>query len=134
MQLRTLRALMVGAALALAGGLHSAAKAEDLTIFWAEWDPANYLQELVNQYTAETGVTVTVQTTPWPDFQTKAFAEFNAKGDAYDMVVGDSQWLGAGSTGGHYVELTDFFKKHNVDKLMAPATVEYYAEYPKGSK
>ena len=24
------------------------AKAEELTIFWAEWDPANYLQELVN--------------------------------------------------------------------------------------
>ena len=27
------------------------------------------------------------------------------------MVVGDSQWLGAGSTGGHYVDLTDFFKQ-----------------------
>ena len=37
----------------------------------------------------ETGVKVTVETTPWPDFQTKAFTEFNAKGGAYDMVVGD---------------------------------------------
>ena len=82
------------------------ASAQELTIFWAEWDPANYLQELVNEYTAETGVTVTVQTTPWSDFQTKTFAELNAHGDAYDMVVGDSQWLGAGSTGGHYVDLT----------------------------
>ena len=35
---------------------------------------------------------------------------------------------------GHYVDLTDFFAKHDVAKLMAPATVEYYAEYPKGSK
>ena len=60
---------------------------------------------------AETGVKVTVETTPWPDFQTKAFTEFNAKGDAYDMVVGDCQWLGAGSTGGHYVDLTDFVKQ-----------------------
>ena len=131
---KTWTSLMAGAAFALAGGMHSAAQAEELTIFWAEWDPANYLQELVNQYTEETGVTITVQTTPWPDFQTKAFAEFNAKGDAYDMVVGDSQWLGAGSTGGHYVDLTDFFAKHKVAELMAPATVEYYAEYPKGSK
>ena len=64
--------------------------AQELTIFWAEWDPANYLQELVNEYEAETGVKVTVETTPWSDFQTKAFTEFNAKGDAYDMVVGDS--------------------------------------------
>ncbi len=123
--------LMAGTGMMLAAG---AASAQELTIFWAEWDPANYLQELVNEYTAETGVTVTVETTPWPDFQTKAFAEFNAKGDAYDMVVGDSQWLGAGSTAGHYVDLTDFFAEHNVAKLMAPATVEYYAEYPKGSQ
>src|ERR1043165_2841646 len=126
--------LMAGAAFAFAAAVPAIASAEELTIFWAEWDPANYLQELVNQYTAETGVKITVQTTPWGDFQTKAFAEFNAKGDAYDMVVGDSQWLGAGSTNGHYVELTDFFKKHNVDKVMAPATVAGYAEYPPKSK
>ena len=25
------------------------ASAQELTIFWAEWDPANYLQELVNE-------------------------------------------------------------------------------------
>jgi multiple sugar transport system substrate-binding protein len=125
--------LIFGTALLFGGGASSSAWAEELTIFWAEWDPANYLQELVNLYTAETGVTVTVQTTPWSDFQTKAFAEFNAKGDAYDLVVGDSQWLGAGSTGGHYVDLTDFFNKHKVGELMAPATVKYYAEYPGNS-
>ena len=109
---RTLWALATSAAFTIAGPFTMAAHAEDLTIFWAEWDPANYLQELANQYTAETGVTVTVETTPWPDFQTKAFAEFNAKGDAYDMVVGDSQWLGAGTMGGQYVDLTDFFAKN----------------------
>ena len=120
--------LMAGAAFAFAS-LPAIASAEELTIFWAEWDPANYLQELVNEYTAETGVTVTVETTPWSDFQTKAFTEFNAKGDAYDMVVGDSQWLGAGSTGGHYLDLTDFFKEHGIAESMAPATVKSYAEY-----
>jgi multiple sugar transport system substrate-binding protein len=129
---KALTSLIFGASL-LGGGIHSYASAEELTIFWAEWDPANYLQELVNEYTAETGVTVTVQTTPWSDFQTKAFAEFNAKGDAYDLVVGDSQWLGAGATGGHYVDLTDFFNKHKVGESMAPATVKYYAEYPGNS-
>ena len=130
MSKRTWTGLLAGAAMALAAG---PATAQELTIFWAEWDPANYLQELVNDYTAETGVTVTVETTPWSDFQTKAFAEFNAQGDAYDMVVGDSQWLGAGSTAGHYLDLTEFFKEHNLTEVMAPATVEAYAEYPKGS-
>ena len=110
-----------------------AASAQELTIFWAEWDPANYLQELVNEYEAETGVTVTVETTPWQDFQTKAFTEFNARGSAYDMIVGDSQWLGAASEGGHYVDLTEFFQKHDLGNVMAPATVKYYAEYPGNS-
>lgn len=103
--------------------------AQELTIFWAEWDPANYLQELVNEYAAETGVSVTVETTPWADFQTKTFAELNAKGSAYDMVVGDSQWLGAASTAGHYVDLTDFIKEKGVDKTFVPATLQYYAQY-----
>jgi multiple sugar transport system substrate-binding protein len=53
---------------------------EKLTILWAQWDPANYLQELVKDYQKETGVEVVVETTPWPDFQTKAFTEWNAHG------------------------------------------------------
>jgi multiple sugar transport system substrate-binding protein len=108
--------------------------ADSLSIFWAEWDPATYLQELVLDFEKETGIKVAVETTPWGDFQTKTFREFAAKGDSWDMVVGDSQWLGAGATQGHYVELTDWIVKKGVDKTMAPATVVGYAEYPKGSK
>jgi multiple sugar transport system substrate-binding protein len=122
----SIRLLVGAAALALSTGV---SQAQELTIFWAEWDPANYLQELVNEYEAETGVKVTVETTPWGDFQTKAFAEFNARGSAYDMIVGDSQWLGAASEGGHYVDLTEFFQQHDLGNVMAPATVKYYAEY-----
>jgi multiple sugar transport system substrate-binding protein len=129
---KLLMALCVGAGVALMPP--AMARAEELTIFWAEWDPANYLQELVNDYTKETGVKVTVQTTPWPDFQTKAFTELNAHGDAYDLIVGDSQWLGAGSTQGHWVDLTKFFNDHKLNDVMAPATIKYYAEYPGGSK
>ena len=121
------------AGIGLAMGVSQPLHAQELTIFWAEWDPANYLQELVNEYETETGVKVTVETTPWSDFQTKAFTEFNAKGSAYDLIVGDSQWLGAASTAGHYVDLTDFFNENKVGEIMAPATVKYYAEYPGNS-
>ena len=37
------------------------------------------------------------------------------------------------SDGGHYVDLTDFFNKHKLTEVMAPATVKYYAEYPGNS-
>jgi multiple sugar transport system substrate-binding protein len=128
---RTIVGLLAGTSVLALGSF--GAQAQELTIFWAEWDPANYLQELVNEYEAETGVVVTVETTPWSDFQTKAFTEFNARGSAYDMVVGDSQWIGAASEAGHYVDLTDFFNEHNLTEVMAPATVKYYAEYPSNS-
>lgn len=124
---RLTKGVLAGIGLMLASS--TSVLAQELTIFWAEWDPANYLQELVNEYTAETGVTVTVETTPWSDFQTKTFAELNAQGNAYDMVVGDSQWLGAASTAGHYVDLTDFIKEHGVDQTFVPATLQYYAQY-----
>ena len=90
---------------------------EPITIFWAEWDPANYLQELCNIYTEETGNVANVEQTPWTDFQTKTFTEFASRGDAYDIVVGDSQWLGRGSDQGHYVELTDWIKERGVDNI-----------------
>jgi multiple sugar transport system substrate-binding protein len=125
---RSVTGILAGLGVMLASS--TSVLAQELTILWAEWDPANYLQELVNEYQAETGVTITVETVPWPDFQTKAFTEFNAQGSAYDLVVGDSQWLGAASTGGHYVELTDFVKAHNLTETMAPATMKYYSEYP----
>ncbi|HWK68034.1 MAG TPA: ABC transporter substrate-binding protein [Rhizobiaceae bacterium] len=125
--------ILAGIGLALACSTSAYAQDKQLTIFWAEWDPANYLQELANEYEKETGVKVVVETTPWADFQTKAFTEFNAKGSAYDLVVGDSQWLGSASEGGHYVELTDFIKENNVLEKMAPATVKYYSEYPGNS-
>jgi multiple sugar transport system substrate-binding protein len=121
------KGMLAGLGLMLASS--TSVLAQELTILWAEWDPANYLQELVNEYQAETGVAVTVETVPWPDFQTKAFTEFNAQGSAYDLVVGDSQWLGAGSTQGHYVDLTDFVAEHNLTEVMAPATMEYYSKY-----
>jgi multiple sugar transport system substrate-binding protein len=125
------KGILAGFSLSVA--MSTSAMSQELTIFWAEWDPANYLQELANVYEAETGVKVTVETTPWSDFQTKAFTEFNAKGSAYDMVVGDSQWIGAASEAGHYVDLTEFFAKHNLAETMAPATVKYYSEYPAAS-
>ncbi|MBC8075977.1 MAG: extracellular solute-binding protein [Chloroflexales bacterium] len=110
----------------------STSDVKDLTILWAEWDPANYLQQLVNDYEGVAGVKVKVSQEPWPSFGNRTFAEFAAKGQSYDMVVGDSQWLGQGATQGHYVEMTSIFDTDLNGKALAPATVTAYAEYPKG--
>lgn len=109
-----------------------AASVKELTIIWAEWDPANYLQQLMNEYEKETGVKVTVVQEPWGTFGDRFFTEMAGQGTSFDIVVGDSQWLGQGSTQGHYVELTPQWAALN-GSGYSPATVTAYAEYPKGS-
>jgi multiple sugar transport system substrate-binding protein len=106
---------------------------EELTIFWAQWDPADYLAELVKDYEAETGVKVNVIQEPWGSFGDVFYTEMAAQGDAYDMVVGDSQWIGTSSLQGHYVDLTDFLNENDLTDSVTEATLTYYGEYPPGS-
>jgi multiple sugar transport system substrate-binding protein len=105
----------------------------ELNILWAQWDPADYLQEIGNMYEAETGVTVNVIQEPWGSFGDLWATEMAAGGDAYDMVVGDSQWLGQGATQGHYMNMTDFMVGEGIADTVTDATLTYYGEYPTGS-
>jgi multiple sugar transport system substrate-binding protein len=106
---------------------------DELTILWAQWDPADYLAELVKDYEAETGITVNVIQEPWGSFQDLFYTEMAAQGDAYDMVVGDSQWIGTSSSQGHYIDLTGFLNDNNLADTVTEATLTYYGEYPPGS-
>jgi multiple sugar transport system substrate-binding protein len=111
----------------------AAGAVKELKILWAQWDPADYLQQIGKLYEKETGIKVTIVQEPWGSFGDRFFAEMAAKGTAWDMVVGDSQWLGQGATQGHYVELTDFMKSNGIDKSVTKATLTYYGEYPANS-
>jgi multiple sugar transport system substrate-binding protein len=106
---------------------------EELNILWAQWDPADYLQEVGNMYEAETGIKVNVIQEPWGSFGTLFNSEMAAQGTSYDMVVGDSQWLGTSSSQGHYMDLTSFLDENNLTDTVTEATLTYYGEYPPGS-
>jgi len=105
----------------------------ELSILWAQWDPANYLQQVADMYFDETGIKVTVVQEPWGSFYDRFSTEMAAKGDAWDMVVGDSQWLGQGATSGWYIDLTDFMASKGISDSVTEATLTYYGEYPTGS-
>lgn len=105
----------------------------ELNILWAQWDPADYLQQVANKYTEETGIKVNVIQEPWGSFGDRFFTEMAAKGTAWDMVIGDSQWLGQGATQGHYINLTDFLTSTGIKDTVTEATLTYYGEYPTGS-
>lgn len=106
---------------------------ESLSILWAQWTPADLLQELTREFTQETGIHVTIVQKSWGTWQDIFFDEMAKKGQAYDMVIGDSQWLGRGSSGGHYIELTKWMKEKRVNQTMTEASITGYAEFPKGS-
>ena len=84
-------------------------------------------------YEEQTGIRVNVIQEPWGSFGDLFFTEMSAQGTSYDMVIGDSQWLGQGSTQGHYVDMTEFLTSKGIDKTVTPATLTYYGEYPTGS-
>ena len=106
---------------------------EEINIMWAQWDPADYLQQIGNMYEEETGIKVNVVQEPWDSFLTRFSTEMAAKGDTWDMVVGDSQWLGQGSTDGWYINMTDFLVGEGIADTVTEATLTYYGEYPTGS-
>jgi multiple sugar transport system substrate-binding protein len=118
---------------ATAAPTSSSAGVDELNIAWAQWDPADYLQQIGNMYEAETGIKINVIQEDWGSFYDRFSTEMAAKGDAFDMVVGDSQWLGQGSTTGWYVDMTDFLVGEGIADTVTKATLTYYGEYPPGS-
>jgi multiple sugar transport system substrate-binding protein len=111
----------------------AASSIKELNILWAQWSPADYLQQIGNMYEQATGIKVNIIQEPWGSFGDRFNVEMAAGGDAWDMVVGDSQWIGQGATAGYYVDLTDFMKSNGIEKTVTPATLQYYGEYPAGS-
>ncbi len=124
--------IAAGAAFANGGG-DDGKLADSITIHWAQWAPADYLQQLSKLYTEETGIEVIVEQSPWDVFVQKYNVEMIARSDAWDIIVGDSQDLGNMAINGHYVELTDWVKANDVDKNFTAASMQSYSEYPAGS-
>lgn len=128
------KTLAAGTAAALVLASAGGAKAEDLTLCWAAWDPANALVELSKDFTAQTGIGMKFEFVPWTNFADRMLNELNSGGKLCDLMIGDSQWIGAGAESGHYVKLNDFFDANGIKMSdFVPATVTGYSEWPKGT-
>lgn len=126
--------LILSVSFVFAGGDQEAAEEDQyITIHWAQWAPADYLQKLSEDFTAETGIGVVVEQTPWETFVQKYNVEMIARSDAWDIIIGDSQDLGNMADSGHYVDLTDFFNERGLADKFTASSIEAYAEYPANS-
>lgn len=112
----------------------SSAVAEDLTLCWASWDPANALVELSKDFETKSGNNMHFEFVPWPNFADRMLNELNSGGKLCDLMIGDSQWIGGAAENGQYVKLNDFFEANGIsmDDFL-PATVTGYAEWPKNT-
>ncbi|NJM82153.1 MAG: carbohydrate ABC transporter substrate-binding protein [Tabrizicola sp.] len=132
MNIKLMNTVSAGALLVV--GLASAAKAENLTLCWAAWDPANALVELSKDFEAKSGHTMSFEFVPWPNFADRMLNELNSGGQLCDLMIGDSQWIGSGAESGHYVKLNDFFDANGISMSdFIPATVTGYSEWPKNT-
>ena len=127
--------LLAALAIAAASGVTAPkAQADDLTLCWAAWDPANALVELSQDFEEQSGHTMNFEFVPWPNFADRMLNELNSGGQLCDLMIGDSQWIGGAAEAGHYIQLNDFFDEQGItmDDFI-PATVTGYSEWPKGS-
>ena len=133
--LSKLRPLLgIAAAVVMSATLPSLAKAEQLTLCWAAWDPANALVELSKDFTAKTKIDMKFEFVPWTSYADRFLNELNSKGKLCDLIIGDSQWIGGAAENGHYVKLNDFFDKEGIKMDdFVPATVVGYSEWPKNT-
>ena len=132
--LKKTRLSTAAALVAVSGLLAAEAQADDLTLCWAAWDPANALIELSKDFEAKSGHNMSFEFVPWPNFADRMLNELNSGGKLCDLMIGDSQWIGLGAEAGHYVKLNDFFDAEGISMSdFIPATVRGYAEWPKGT-
>ncbi len=130
--LNSVAALSFSAVAGVAGV--SSAKAADLTLCWAAWDPANALVELSKDFEAQSGHKMSFEFVPWPNFADRMLNELNSGGKLCDLLIGDSQWIGGAAENGQYIKLNDFFDANGIKMAdFIPATVTGYAEWPKNT-
>src|SRR6195952_5839116 len=116
--------LGVASALMISMSAPTFAKAEQLTLCWAAWDPANALVELSKDFTAKSGIDMKFEFVPWTSYADRFLNELNSHGKLCDLIIGDSQWIGGSAEKGHYFHLNDFFDKKGIKKEeFVPAAV-----------
>ncbi len=134
MQTKSKALLGLASAFIISSALPNLAKADQLTLCWAAWDPANALVELSKDFTAKTGTEMKFEFVPWTNYADRFLNELNSHGKLCDLIIGDSQWIGGSAENGHYVKLNDFFDKEGIKMDdFVPATVVGYSEWPKNT-
>jgi multiple sugar transport system substrate-binding protein len=120
----------------------SAGWGKEITIQMAVPDhpPTRVMQELAHErYKAPSGnnVTLEIDFIPWSLYYERLAASFASGEQKYQMVISDSQWLGAFVEGGYYMKINPFIdadpELEAIFDDLHPNLVAAYSSYPYGS-
>jgi multiple sugar transport system substrate-binding protein len=121
----------------------SAGWAKDVTIRMAVPDhaPTRIMQDLANErYRApsENNVRLDIDFIPWPNYYERLAASLASGEQKYQMVISDSQWLGAFVEGGYYMKINEFIdadpELQAIFDDVHPSLIAAYSSYPYGSE
>ncbi|MBO8127554.1 MAG: extracellular solute-binding protein [Firmicutes bacterium] len=107
---------------------------------WTPSELAVKMAPLFSEYAEKNlGYTVDIvgDWAPFTSLYEKAASAFAAKSDAYDIIISDSQWLGAFAEGGHIIQLNEIIESEPLLKKAVEDMYEThraaYMTYPDGS-
>ena len=93
----------------------SVAKAETIRILMETVPDTRYIQELLPQFTEETGIDVEIEAISYIDMHSKLVPQLIAPQGSYDLIVVDFYWVGEFTKAGWLMPLDDLVARDGVD-------------------
>lgn len=93
----------------------SAAQAETIRILMETVPDTRYIQDLLPQFTEETGIDVEIEAISYIDMHSKLVPQLLAPQGSYDAIVVDFYWVGEFSKAGWLMPLDDLIAQDGID-------------------
>jgi ABC-type glycerol-3-phosphate transport system substrate-binding protein len=91
------------------------AKAETIRILMETVPDTRYIQELLPQFTEQTGIDVEIEAISYIDMHSKLVPQLIAPEGSYDLIVVDFYWVGEFTKAGWLMPLDDLVARDGVD-------------------
>jgi len=108
-----MKRLLLAIAMLVAG--MGIAKAETIRLLMETVPDTRYIQELLPEFKAQTGIDVEMEVISYIDMHTKLVPQLIASEGSYDAIVVDFYWVGEFTKAGWLMPLDDLVKRDGID-------------------
>jgi multiple sugar transport system substrate-binding protein len=109
-----MKKFLLAAGLSLALGT-TGAQAQTIHILMETVADTRYIQDLLPEFKAATGIDVEIEAISYIDMHSKLVPQLSSPSGSYDAIVVDFYWVAEFTQAGWLMPLDDLIKKDNVD-------------------